>query len=206
MASHHYKVSVDAGSELVRFGTLGCYGPFVDEETFWALVAECRQESGNNSELASRVLFRRLRTLDAAEAAEFVRLWERARSRLSSWSVTDAACLLLGSVEEEDLCQIQDWIISYGRLAVERIIEDPDNLVDLAGDARNARAGWFGEFMTEAHIVVSGTWPLGYNPDEPEDLTGERTDLAGPTIVDRQFPRLAAFRHHHPAGGGLELR
>jgi len=27
----------------------------VDEETFWALVAECRQESGDDTELASRV-------------------------------------------------------------------------------------------------------------------------------------------------------
>lgn len=92
------------------------------------------------------------------------------------------------------------------RRAVERIIEDPDNIVDLARDAGNARAEWFDEFMTEAHIVVSGIWPLGYDPDEPEDLTGERTDLSDPTIVDRQFPRLAAFRHHNPEGGRPELR
>lgn len=29
--------------------------------------------------------------------------------------VTDAVCLLLGLAEEEDLRQVQDWIISYGR-------------------------------------------------------------------------------------------
>jgi hypothetical protein len=144
----------------------------VDQDTFWSLIAECRQESGNNTELASRVLFRRLRALDAAEVTAFVRLWERARSRLSSWPVTHAACLLLGPIEEEDLGQIQDWIISYGRTTVERISEDPDTLVDLAADAGNARASWFDEFTTEAHIVVSGTWPLGYDPDGPPDLTG----------------------------------
>jgi hypothetical protein len=83
--------------------------------------------------------------------------------------VTDAACLLLGPVEEEDLCQIQDWIISYGRTAVARISEDPDALVDLAADAGNACALWFDEFITEVHVVVSGTWPLGYDPDGPED-------------------------------------
>ncbi|GAA2603230.1 DUF4240 domain-containing protein [Paractinoplanes durhamensis] len=60
-----------------------------------------------------------------------------------------------------ELCHVQDWIISYGRTTVERIARDPDSLADLAGDAGNARAGWFDEFTTEAHIIVSGTWPYG---------------------------------------------
>ena len=142
----------------------------MDEDGFWALVAECRQEGGDNTELVARLLFRRLRALDAAGVAAFVRLWERARTRLSSWPVTDAACLLLGPVDEENLCQIQDWIISYGRTAVEQITANPDNVVGLAADAGSARAEWFNEFMTEAHIVVTGTWPLGYDPDGPEEL------------------------------------
>ena len=176
----------------------GCYGPFVGEDEFWALVAECRDECGDNTELVARLLFRRLRRLDAAGVAAFVRLWERARSRLSSWPVTDAACLLLGPVDEEDLCHIQDWIISYGRTTVERIAGNPDSLIGLAADAGSARAGWFDEFMTEAHIVVTGTWPLGYDPDGPEDLTGERADLGDPTVAHRQFPALAAFRRDYP--------
>jgi hypothetical protein len=184
----------------------GCYGPFVDEDWFWELVAECRQESGNNTELVSRVLFRRLRTLDADGVTEFVRLWERARSRLSSWPVTDAACLLLGPVDEEDLSHIQDWIISFGRTMVEQVSGNPDNLINLAADAGSARAPWFDEFITEAHIVVSGTWPLGYDPDGPEDRTGEHTDLGDPTIAHQQFPALMAFRRDHPELGLPELR
>jgi hypothetical protein len=178
----------------------------VDEDTFWALIAHCREESDNDTDLVSRVLFRRLRTLAATEVAGFVRLWERARSRLASWPVTDAACLLLSPVEDEDLGHIQDWIISYGRPTVERIARDPDSLTDLAGDAGNARAPWFGEFITEAHVLVSGAWPLGYDPDGPEDLTGARTDLGDRATVDRQFPRLAAFRRDHPELGRPELR
>ncbi|MGY0234406.1 DUF4240 domain-containing protein [Longispora urticae] len=178
----------------------------MDEDTFWALIAESRQESEDNTELASRVLFRRLRTLDVAEVVEFVRLWERTRSRLYSWPVTDAACLLLGPVEEEDLRHVQNWVISYGLPAVERIARDPDALTDLAADAGNARAHWFEEFTTEAHIVASGTWPPGYDPDGPEDLIGERTDLEDRTAVGRRFPRLAAFRRDHPELGTPELR
>jgi hypothetical protein len=178
----------------------------VDEDAFWALVAESRQESRNNTELASRVLFRRLRALGATEVVEFVRLWEHTRSRLYSWPVTDAACLLLGPVEEEDLRHIQDWIISYGRVVVERIARNPDDLTDLAEDAGNARAQWFGEFTTEAHIVVSGTWPPGHDPDGPEDLTGERLDFGDGTAVSRRFPRLTAFRRDHPELGVPELR
>jgi hypothetical protein len=185
---------------------IDCYVPRVDGDTFWALIEECRQESRNDTELAARVLFRRLRVLEAAQVIEFVRIWERARSGLYSWPVTDAACLLLGLVEEEDLCHVQDWIISYGRTMVERIARDPDSLADIASDAGNARAGWFDEFTTEAHIIVSATWPLGYDPDGREDLFGERVNLGDPAAVCRRFPRLAAFRRDHPELGAPELR
>jgi Protein of unknown function (DUF4240) len=182
------------------------YVPRVDEDTFWALIKECRRESRNDTELTTRVLFRRLRVREAAEVIEFVQIWERARSGLCSWPVTDAVCLLLGPVEEEDLRQVQDWIISYGRTTVERITRDPDSLADLADDAGNARADWFDEFTTEAHIIVSGTWPPGYDPGGPEDLSGERVDLCDPAAVRRRFPRLAAFRRDRPELGTPELR
>lgn len=178
----------------------------MNEDAFWALVAACRREAGDDSELASRLLFRRLRTLDAGAVAAFAQLWEQARSRLYSWPVTDAACLLLGPVEEEDLRYIQDWIISYGREISDHVARDPDRLVDLAADAGNARGEWFGEFITEAHVVVSGAWPLGYDPDGPDDLAGEAVDLVDPVVVRRRFPRLAAFRDDHPGLGSPELR
>jgi Protein of unknown function (DUF4240) len=178
----------------------------VGEDTFWALVEGCRRESGNDSGLTARLLFRRLRRLDATGVAAFVHWWEWARSRLYCWPVTDAVCLLLGVVEEEDLCRVQDWIISYGRAVVERTVRDPDSLVDLAADVGRARSEEFGEFLTEAHVVVSGTWPLGYDPEGPDDLDGERTDLGDPVAVQQRFPRLAAFRRMHPDLGAPELR
>lgn len=185
---------------------IDCYVPRVDEDTFWTLIEVCRQESRNDTEFTACVLFRRLRMLDAAGVIEFGHLWERARSTLYSWPVTDAACLLLGLVEEEDLRHVQDWIISYGRTRVERTARDPDSLADLGSDAGNARAGWFDEFTTEAHIIVSGTWPPGHDPEGPEDLFGERTDLGDPDAVPRRFPRLAALRRDHPGLGAPELR
>jgi hypothetical protein len=78
--------AVLSARELGRSGgrcadELGCHGPFVDQDTFWALIAESRQVGENNTELAARVLFRRLRTPDTAEVVEFVRLREQTRSR-----------------------------------------------------------------------------------------------------------------------------
>ncbi|WP_436529342.1 DUF4240 domain-containing protein [Actinoplanes sp. HUAS TT8] len=178
----------------------------MDEERFWELVADSRRESGDDTELTSRLLFRRLRVLNAPEVVEFVRIWERIRTRLDTWPVTDAVCLLLGAVEEEDLDPILDWIISYGQTVAGRVVADPDSLVELAADAGNARAQWFGEFTTEAHIVVSGTWPLGYDPDEPDDRAGEHVDVADQDVARQRFPRLTAFRERHPELGRPELR
>ncbi|MEV4512656.1 DUF4240 domain-containing protein [Dactylosporangium sp. NPDC049525] len=178
----------------------------MDEDAFWTLIAECRQDGKGDTELVSRMLFRRLRALKATEVIGFVRRWEQARSRLYSWPVTDAACLLLGPVDEEDLGHVQDWVISHGRAVAERVARDPDSLADLGADARNARASWFAEFITEAQVVVSGTWPTGYDPDGPDDLLGERIDLGDSAAVRRTYPRLAAFRRDHPELGRPELR
>lgn len=178
----------------------------MDEGRFWELIAESRQESGNDTELTSRLLFRRLRVLSATEVVDFVQLWEQVRSRLYTWPVTDAICLLLGVVEEEDLPHAQDWIISYGRTVVERTIRTPDGLVELAADVNHARAPWFGEFAMEAHVTVTGSWPLGYDPEGPEDLVGEHIDLADQAVTHQQFPRLTAFRRQHPELGLPDLR
>jgi hypothetical protein len=183
-----------------------CYGAVVDEDSFWALVAQCRQQSDNDTELASRILFRRLRALSAAEVIAFVQTWKRMRSRLHSWPVADAVCLMLGAVEEEDLRFIQDWIISYGRAVVDQVVANPDYLVNLSNDAGRARATWFDEFMTEAHILVSSIWPQGFDPEGPEEPTGKHMNLRDHSVVERHFPRLAAFRADHPGLGVPELR
>ena len=110
----------------------GGYDPDVEEDSFWSLITECREHSGNDTELMSRVLFRRLRALAAGDVTAFAWHWERARSALYSWPVADAACLLLGTVEEEHLRFIQDWVISFGASAVTSIAQDPDSLANLA--------------------------------------------------------------------------
>lgn len=183
-----------------------CYGPIVDEEAFWALITDSRRESANDTELTARVLFRRLRALDPASVVEFVKHWQRARSRLYAWSVADAICLMFGTVEEEDLEPIQDWIISFGHDVAARIVQDADHLADLADDRHNARATWFDEFTTEAHIIVGGTWPDEYDPDGPDELTGQHLSLDDAALVERRFPRLTAFRRGHPEIGTPQLR
>jgi hypothetical protein len=178
----------------------------VDEDSFWALITECRERSGNDTELMSRVMFRRLRALTAGDVAAFARHWERARSSLYSWPVADAACLLLGTVEEEHLRFVQDWVISFGHAAVTRIARDPDSLADLSGDAGKARAAWFCEFITEAHIITSrGDWPLPYDEEGPDELTGRHLDLDDHAAVERYFPRLAAYRRDHPGIGPARI-
>jgi hypothetical protein len=188
-------------------GAVGCYDPVVDEDSFWALVTECREQAEDDTELTSRIMFRRLGALSPADVAAFARHWEHARSSLYSWPVADAACLMLGPVEDKHLRFIQDWIISFGRAVADRIARDADNLADLARDAGRARAAWFDEFITEAHIyTTSGSRPLPYDPEGPDELTGQHLDLRDHAAVEQRFPRLASFRRDHPGLGPAEIR
>ena len=171
------------------------------EDSFWALIAECREQAEGDTELMSRVLFRRLRVLSAADVAAFAWHWERARSSLYSWPVADAACLMLGTAEEDHLPCVRDWIISFGRAAAGRIARDPDSLADFAWDAGRARAAWFDEFITEAIIATGRSRPPGGDPAGPED------DPAGPEELTAEpapppadpSPRAAPARRRAPS-------
>lgn len=168
----------------------------MEEAAFWALIEQCRKDSGGDTELTARTMFRRLRSLDTTDIHDFVRRWDLIRARLDTWSVADAACLMLGDLS--DLLPVRDWIISHGHSTVERILRDSDNMVDLWRDSHNARATWFEEFMTEAHIAATGTWPEESDLDQQPDLVDEHTDLADTALVKKRFPRLASFRRGHP--------
>jgi Protein of unknown function (DUF4240) len=180
------------------------YSAGVDEVAFWALIEECRKDSNSDTELTARMMFRRLRSLDTTDVRDFVRRWDLVRTRLDSSSVAYASWLMLGDLD--DLIPVRDWIISHGRGAVERVLQDSDNLVDLSRDVHNARATWFDDFITEAHIASTSTWPEESDVSGPQDLADEHVDLANASLVEGRFPRLAAFRRGHPELGSPEFR
>ena len=148
---------------------------------------------GSDTERVAQVLLRRLRGLSPAEIEQFQELWERAQDELSRWPIHDAATLLLGPLDDDGLLAVQDWIVSHGRRVMQRVPDDPDSLVELAPDRRNARMDWFSGLAVEAHIAATGRPFTVDRPDGPDEPAGTPAELTDEIRVRQQFSRLTAY-------------
>lgn len=165
---------------------------------FWRIVEGARVEAGRDTERVAQVLLRRLRELTPGEIEEFQELWERAQEELYTWSIHDAATLLLGPLDDDDLLAVQDWIVSHGRHTMERVQGDPDSLVELAPDRHNARIDWFCGLPMEAHIAATGRPFAVDGPEGPDRPTGTPAELTDEARIRQQFPRLTAYLDDNP--------
>ena len=170
----------------------------MEHADFWRLVEDARTEVGGDTEGVAQVLLRRLRELRPDQIEQFQELWEQAQDELYTWPTHDAATLLLGPLDDDALLAVQDWIVSHGRRVMQRVRDDPDNLVELAPDRHNARIDWFCGLPMEAHIGATGR-PLAVDrTDGPEEPAGTPAEMTDETRARRQFPRLTAYLDDNP--------
>lgn len=139
------------------------------------------------------MVLRRLRALSADEILDFEKLWFRAQDEVCCWPVRDAATLMLGPIDDDTFLAVQDWIVSHGRAVMQRVMDDPDSLVELAGDRHNARIDWFCGLPVEAHIALTGSPPAMGEPTGSEVPTGTPADLTDESEMRRRFPRITAY-------------
>lgn len=170
----------------------------MDQAVFWSIVEGARAEVGSDTEHVARALLRRLRELSPGEIEQFQELWEQAQDELYRWTLHDAATLLLGPLDDDELLAVQDWIVSHGRRVMRRVQDDPDSLVELAPDRHNARIDWFCGLALEAHIAATGRPFALDSPDGPDEPAGTPTEVTDEIRVRQQFPRLTAYLDENP--------
>jgi hypothetical protein len=170
----------------------------VTEDEFWAWIEDSRRDGGGV--LARQVELLRQRLLAGGKEVllEFRDRWNEADDRVFTWPLWDAACLLLGWVSDDFFDDVRAWIISHGRAAVDRVVAEPDSLVDLAFDRAAVESG----DAERLNMLLMSVWReiSGDCDDEMPDSdydgndpTGERTDLKDEQAVRARFPRLAEF-------------
>lgn len=166
------------------------------EEEFWGLIERSRSEGDGVLGRQVQLLRERLLADGQAELLDFRDRWEEADARVFTWPVWDAACLLLGWVSDDFFGDVRAWIIGHGRRVVDRIVDDPDSLVELAGDTAALETG----DAESLNMLVLSVWAelMGNYGLPPSSLpaygpTGDRIDLKDGLLVRARFPRLAAL-------------
>ncbi|WP_344650071.1 DUF4240 domain-containing protein [Cryptosporangium japonicum] len=170
----------------------------MERAQFWRIVEGARAAGGADTERVAQVLLRRLRELPPTELEPFQELWEQEQDTLYCWPIHDAATLLLGPLDDDALLAVQDWIVSHGRGTVQRILDDPDSLVELAVDRHNARIDWFCGLPMEAHIAATGKSFTADRLDGPDEPSGVPAGLTDGASMRQRFPRLTAYLDDNP--------
>lgn len=180
-------------------------------EQFWALVAQSSRDA-EAVQAPRRGLLRRrmvlrpgqrhvlalgelLAQLPDAQLVSFQEHLDAVRGDLLRWDLWGAAALALGGTDEDAFTDLRTWLVSQGRAACERVLGDPDALVDVVPPdlpERVADAEAWG-------YVALEVWDARHEDDMPrpgsrQDSTpaGEPLPLDDTDALRRRCPRLAA--------------
>lgn len=138
--------------------------------------------------------------LDGATIMRFAEHWHRASDRAFAWPVWDAAYLLLGWIGDDSFSDVQAWLISHGQATFERVVAEPDNLVELAWDQENAFVESYGGLIHKAHVAVTGeppVWPPGTGACAGDPGFGlEKYAAYGPSELSPSALQVAPFTQY----------
>lgn len=160
----------------------------MEEQRFWELVE--KTSGGGTSSLSGE-----LGQLDDADLRGFADTLQAVQQRAYRWDLWAAGYLALGGLGDDSFQDFRTWLIRQGRSVFERVLADPDSLVELSWDEDEED---FAEAERWAYEVVE-EWDRRHS--EPLELSGAIDDgepVGEPFPEDdpawnaEHFPRLAA--------------
>ena len=119
----------------------------------------------------------------------------RTLARANDWQLWAAAYLALGGMGEDSFLDFRSWLISHGRGTFERVLADPDSLVELSWDDDEND---FGDAEAWSHVATEELEERGLEPDldtEPaqsDPPSGEPFPEEDDAWFASRFPRLWA--------------
>lgn len=113
----------------------------MDGNGFWQLVDEARA----GEELPDETTLERLRALldglPASDTLDALRHLDELRRRAYTWDLWAAGYLVCGGMSDDGFHDFRQWLIALGRDTYERVLADPDTLVDVSTDEEQIDSG-----------------------------------------------------------------
>ncbi|MEV4279998.1 DUF4240 domain-containing protein [Actinoplanes xinjiangensis] len=162
-----------------------------DDSTFWSAVEAARARAGGDPEAMAEVLEVEFAKADDETLRTFQRELVDASRRLYTWRHWDAAEMICGYASDDVFTDWRSWVITLGRKTFARVIENPDNLADVAdlSEACEGGAEIFGAAISgiyfERHGYTDETFPILEPFESPK---GER--VTDHEAIRRSMPRL----------------
>lgn len=158
-----------------------------DKDRFWKIIDAAVFGACNNSDRIAANLKMALRALSERDLLSFGAMFDGCVTQAFSWDLWGAAYVINGGCSDDGFLYFIYWLISRGKTTFEKVIQDPDSLVevDIDGVAENEE---FGSAVLE--VLVE----RGLEAMRPSNITWP-TEPAGNQWVEhdlpQKYPRLA---------------
>jgi hypothetical protein len=164
----------------------------LEDAGFWRLIAETRKAAGNDTGRQSELLEERLRQLSPQAIVQFARIRSRLDRRAYTWNLWAAAYVIEDGCSDDCFRDFRGYLISLGRSAYTKALENPDSLASVVQDAETGSWENADNVAPDAYSGVTG----GDFPLDDSDLSGRPrgkpfNEDDGAALA-RRFPRLAA--------------
>jgi hypothetical protein len=169
----------------------------VTEDEFWDIVAESRRAADGDIFEQPGTLADLLVERPPQKVLEFHRQLVAASQRAYTDVLVHAASLLLGGIGDDSFTDFRTWLICHGRETFERVLADPDAVLDLPyekDESDFSAAENFGAMPMEIYEELTGE----EFPDDEEMLEllepepGVEIDSDDEETLRRLMPRLMA--------------
>jgi hypothetical protein len=162
----------------------------MNEEIFWMLIEQTHQASGANYQNHRTNLIDALSQFTGEDIQEFDRILFRMMSRAYRADLWNAVSLIACWCSDDSFEDFCNWLIAQGQAIYERVLADPETLVDLV-DKDNRLHLFEGWIIDTAQIAYEHK----FGRPIPETGYAEKSVLVGKLLPENElperFPRIA---------------
>ncbi len=168
---------------------------------FWSIIEEARSTKCKTDEELRQKLVEILVRYPKSRLVAFQQRYLGCISKAYRWDLSVALGLVNGYLSDDSFYDFRDYLVSRGRETFEKIVADPESLlemVDASGEVRFAE--WhFASTPVEAYRIALGERQdnceieLPFEYDWPEKLAGEWIDINDQQQIRNKLPRIYEF-------------
>ena len=100
-------------------------------DQFWDVIDTVNIASGGDMDRKCELLKERLLELEPQELIEFGHHFDAAESQAYTWPLWGAAYVMNGGCSDDSFIDFRATLISFGRVAYERALADPESLAEI---------------------------------------------------------------------------
>ena len=166
-------------------------------DEFWSVIRSSGTKGGGDDQKQREALLKELAGREEVEIIEFAKLFHALMVRAYRWELSSAVFLIEGGLGDDGFHDLRDYLVSRGRDVYERVLRDPESLLDEPLD--HGELHYFST-AAEAYRLRRGV-PKDDDVELPVDLSwpehpaGERVDYDDEDAIRKRFPRI--WEHIH---------